>query len=207
MSALRWLPADQQAAYHDRAVEVMRMAYAHEGKRAFESTKRCAAIHEAGHCVINQLTADRDCKGMWWPPARTRIWREPVKGMVCWLGETTSSKKAPPFFVDPRTDLRGYLILALRTVGGIAAEWIFDREDYRAGSSIDEMLIAGGCARSLQQLGIFTTADDALQSLVSSAAKILTAHESVVRAIARALERELKVEGPALVELLREVRP
>lgn len=65
MTALRFVPADQLADYHDRIVEVMKMAYAHEGKRAFESTKRCAAIHEAGHCVVNQLTAHPDRKNVW----------------------------------------------------------------------------------------------------------------------------------------------
>ena len=207
MSALRFVPADQQADYHDRIVEVMKMAYAHEGKRAFESTKRCAAIHEAGHCVVNQLTAHPDRKSMWWPPAVTRIWREPVKGMVCWLGETLPDKKAPPFCVDARTDLPGYLTLGLRMVGGIAAELAFDGADYRSGSSLDEWMIAGGCARTLEQVGAFPAAESALAALFSTATRMLKANQPAVLAIADRLEQQRRVEGPALAALLQDVRP
>ena len=206
MSALNWIPAERQADYHHRAADIMQMAYAREGQRAFESTKHCAAIHEAGHCVVNRLTASPDRKGMWWPPARTRIWRAPIKGMVCWLGETLPDKKAPPFYADARTDLAGYLVLAIRTVGGIAAELAFDGADYRAGSSIDEWLVAGGCAQALATVGAFPTAEKALDVLLMCATQMLRRNESSVLAIASQLERNLKIEGPALAALLMEVR-
>lgn len=207
MSALHMIPADLQPGYHAHAFDLMTMAYQAQGKRALESTRRCAAIHEGGHCVVNTITADRDHGGRWWPPASIRIWREPIKGMICWVGETLPAKNAPPFYVDARQDVAGFMTLAVRTLGDIAAEMLFDGDDYRLGSSIDEWVLGGGFARSLaEELGVFPTAELALCSLLTMAGNMLKTNAHVVQSIAATLERQRRIEGAELAGLLRPVQ-
>lgn len=206
MSALDIIPAEFRDGYMRNAEDWMTAAFKAQGKRAFESTKRCAAIHEAGHCVVNTITADADQGGQWWKPDSTRIWRAPVKGLCCWLGETRPAKNAPPFHVDVRTDPLGYLTLAVQTLGGVVAEWTFDADDYRIGSSIDEWVMAGGCARSLETVGVFPSAEQALNSLIGMAGQMLKANAHIVQSIAERLERQRRIEGAELADLLRDVR-
>lgn len=197
---------ESRADAHHHAADLMRLAYQAQGLRAFESTRRCAALHEAGHCIVNTILADAEQGGQFWPPDSTRIWRAPVKGLMVWLGETLPAKKAPPFHVDARVDLTGYLSYAVQTVGGIAAEMAFDGADYRVGSSVDEWVVAGGCARVLADFGLFADAELALVSLLKTATTMLTANESVVRAVAARLEAQRKVQGAELTALLRAVQ-
>lgn len=206
MTALDLIPADIRDGYHDHAVDWLKMAHQAQGKRAFESTKRCAAIHEAGHCVVNTITADHDHGGQWWPPYSTRIWRAPVKGLCCWLGETLPAKNSPPLRVDARTDPLGYLTFAVRTMGGFVAELAFDGGDYRMGSSVDEWVIAGSCARSLETIGLFPSAESAMSSLMMTTRNLLVTNGSTVQAIAAILERQRRIEGAELASLLRDVR-
>lgn len=206
MTALDMIPADIRAGYHDHAEDLLTMAYQAQGKRTFESTKRCAAIHEAGHCVVDAITADQDHGGQWWPPDSARIWRAPVKGLCCWLGETRPAKKAPPFQVDAREDLVGFMTLATRVMGGVVAELAFDGSDYRMGSSVDEWVVAGGCARTLETIGAFPTAEQALSSLILITRNMLAANAHAVQAIATTLERQRRIEGAELADLLRAVR-
>lgn len=201
MSALHLVPAEMQSAYHDQATDILKFAYQAQGQRALESTKRCAAIHEAGHCVVNTITAG----GMFWPPAMTRIWRHPVKGMTVWLGNTEPPKNAPPLRVDAREDVTGYMILAVRTLGGVVAEMLFDGGDYRIGSSVDEWVVAGGCARALADVGAFPSAEAAMHQLLMTTSNMLTANASTVHAIATALQQRRKVEGMELAGLLKSV--
>lgn len=203
MSALRFVPADQQADYQARAADLLRTAYQFQGQRAFESTRRCAALHEAGHCIVNTITAG----GSFWRPAVTRIWREPVKGLTAWLGETLPSKKAPPLQIDARTRPMDCLTFGLQQLGGIASELLFDAEDYRAGSSVDEWMVAGGCARSLETIGMFNTGEEALARMFSTTRAMLTVNRPAVLAIADQLEQQRRIEGAALEKLLRDVRP
>lgn len=206
MNALDSVPAELRAGYHAHAADLMKMAYRAQGHRAFESTRRCAAIHEAGHCVVNAITADRDHGGQWWPPASTRIWREPVKGLCCWLGETRPAKKAPPYRVDARTDPLAYLTATLQTLGGVVSEMMFDDGDYRLGSSVDELIVAGGCCRALEAVGVFPTAERAMAALLGMAGQMLKTNAHVVQSIAATLERQRRIEGPELAALLRDVR-
>ena len=206
MSALDMISADLRGGYHAHAADLMKVAYQVQGHRAFESTKRCAAIHEAGHCVVNTITADRDHGGQWWPPDSTRIWREPVKVLCCWLGETRPAKNAPPFRVDARQDPAGFMTMAVQALGGVVAEMLFDGGDYRLGSSIDEWMVAGGCCRTLETVGLFPTAEQALSALMTMTGQMLKANTHVVESIADRLERQRRIECAELAELLRDVR-
>lgn len=201
MNALNLVPAELQSSYHAQAADLLKIAFQHQGQRALESTKRCAAIHEAGHCVVNTLTAG----GMFWPPAITRIWREPVKGLTVWLGETQPATHAPKVRVDARQDVARFMTLAVRTLGGVVAEMLFDGGDYRLGSSADEWVVAGGCARALADVGTFPCAEVAMSRLLMTTSALLTANTARVQAIAAALQHRRKLEGAELGDFLQSV--
>jgi hypothetical protein len=104
------------------------------GLRAFEMPKRAAAIHEAGHVVINSVLGVRT----------TNVLIDPITrgGKLFWIGMTNAPKLA---FVDtPATPVGFDEILARSriTYAGLAAEMLFAGEDRREGSSLDEIIMS-----------------------------------------------------------------
>jgi hypothetical protein len=104
------------------------------GPRAFEMPKRAAAIHEAGHVVINSVLGVRT----------TNVLIDPITrdGKLFWIGITNAPEIA---FVDtPATPVGFDDILARSriTYAGIAAETLFAGEDRREGSSLDEIVMS-----------------------------------------------------------------
>ena len=200
--AFRLVPADQRAVLEARAAAMLEDAVRLQGRRALESTRRCAALHEAGHVVVNTITAN----GRFPPPVMTRIWRAPLAGFTVWLGETVPASDAPDIPVDARVDLDAYLTLAVQQLGGVVSELLFDSRDYRAGSSVDEWIVASGCAQTLAALGIFSTGEEALVMMLAAAKAMLEANTGAVRAIAAALETQRRVEGAELAHLVKTIR-
>lgn len=203
MTALRYIRDDATRALFLGCVEsAMRDALRIQGVRAMESTRRAAAIHEAGHCAIHAITAG----GQFWPPRKTRIWREPVEDLTVWLGETVPSPKAPPIAIDARTDPKGAVVFFARIASGFAAEWLFDGRDYRLGSSLDEVMVAGGMARALADVS-GGDPEKVFDGLLQSLCAMLKGAETTVLCIARALESRRKLQGDELARLLRPVTP
>jgi hypothetical protein len=104
------------------------------GLRAFEMPKRAAAIHEAGHVVINCVVGIRTTSVL-----IDHIHRN---GQLCWIGYTEAPDMA---FVDAPTAPAGFdklLMRARTTCAGIAAEYLFAGPDRREASSIDEIIMS-----------------------------------------------------------------
>jgi len=191
--------------YAEQVTAIYRDAYRVQGLKAFESSRRAAALHEAGHCVAFALTADYV---RWWPASKVRIWREPLPeslhGLTVWLGKTDVSPKAPPIHVHP-SDGHGTAIYATRAVSGVASELLFDGVDFRLGSSADELLIAGGCARNLATLHWGCEPEQAFSMLLGGTAALLKTNSAIVQNLACSLERRRKLQGRELEALLRKV--
>jgi hypothetical protein len=116
--------------------EAVERAFALDGMRAFECTKRAAAFHEAGHCVIQAL--DRN------PPMRVGIWPIRKFGMSHWIGRADGTSR---WRVDHKTTVEADLKQARSQLAGVVAEALFDA-DYRLASSIDEIVISQVIVRS-----------------------------------------------------------
>jgi hypothetical protein len=104
------------------------------GPRAFEMPKRAAAIHEAGHVVVNSVLDVRTTNVLINPITRS--------GKLFWIGYTSAPELA---FVDtPASPVSFDNILARSriTYAGIAAELLFAGEDRREGSSLDEIIMS-----------------------------------------------------------------
>jgi hypothetical protein len=99
------------------------------GLRAFEMPKRAAAIHEAGHVVINSVLGVRT----------TDVYIDHLSNMgrLDWIGFTESPEMG-------RTDVSFEEILTRSRIiyAGLAAEDIFAGDDRRKGSSIDELFMS-----------------------------------------------------------------
>ncbi|MEI2771846.1 MAG: hypothetical protein V9G98_14255 [Candidatus Competibacter sp.] len=201
MTALKKITdPDTRTAFAKQAEKIMCDAVRLQGVRALESTRRHAAIHEAGHAVIYEITAD---DARWWRPYRLRIWREPAApdGLLFWAGRTDVSPKAPPERVDTRNDPTGAAVLALRALAGWASESQFCRKDFRMASSVDEMLLAGGCARSLATHWN-REPEKVLEILIATATRMLQANKPILMTISSRLEQNRKLENAELRRLL-----
>ena len=187
----------QRADFTARVAHLYREAHRRQGPRALEFTRRAAALHEAGHAVAFQATAD----GVrWWPPYRLRIWREPAAALA-WLGETEVSPHAPPLRVTP-DDLEGTLITAIRTAAGVVSERLFDGEDFRLASSADEQIMVGAMARNLEAHHWRLPAEQCLALLMEITADLLRRHAGAVHAVAGVLAQRRKLQGRELARLL-----
>jgi len=196
--------ADPEVRTHlyENVAGLMRFAYEQQGVRALESTRRIAAVHEAGHGVVYEATAD----GVrWWRAYRLRIWRvNEIPGVNFRGGETTVSPKAPPEHVDTRIDPAGTAILAMRALAGWTAEQLFT-DDFRLGSSLDEVTIAGGCAKRLAHHWM-KSPEECFAMLFSMTREILKANAVCALRIADRLEFSRRIDSPDLRRLLADVK-
>ena len=192
-----------RAALEQRACELMTDAVRQHGLEAVESTRRIATVHEAGHAVIFQITAD----GIrWWPPYELRVFRLPVRGAMFWSGYTDVSPKAPPESVDTRVDPNGAVIFIMRAISGWLAEQLFcPPEDRRPASSVDELLLAqataGGLAAHWE-----CSPPKAFDRVTGLATDMLERNQTPLLRLADALERTRKVAGADLKRLLAGVK-
>lgn len=180
----------------------MRLAYDQQGIRALESPRRTAAVHEAGHAVVYEATAD----GVrWWRAYRLRIWRiNEIPGVNFWGGETRVSPKAPPEHVDTRIDPAGTAILAMRALAGWTAEQLFT-DDFRLGSSLDEVTIAGGCAQGLAHHWL-KSPEECFSMLFAMTREILKANTTCTLRVADRLDFSRRLDSPDLRRLLADVK-
>ncbi|SHN66586.1 hypothetical protein [Bradyrhizobium erythrophlei] len=117
------------------------------GPRAFEMPKRAAAIHEAGHVVINSVLGVRT----------TNVLIDPISrdGKLFWIGYTDAPDLA--FLDSPASPVSFDHILrrSRATYAGLAAEMLFAGEDRREGSSLDESTMSQLLAeRAASLLGV-----------------------------------------------------
>jgi hypothetical protein len=106
------------------------------GMDAFDCPKTSAAVHEAGHCVSHA------CEGF--IPTRAAIWSIRRLGRTQWIGMTYGT---PPWRIDDRTSAEADMREARCLMAGVVAEALFE-PDFRAGSSLDEVVLAFSVVQS-----------------------------------------------------------
>jgi hypothetical protein len=186
-------------AVRERFVTIAAGLLKKHGPRAFEMPKRAAAIHEAGHVVINSALGVRTTS--------VSIDHLTKNGKLFWIGITNAPGLA---FVDtPATPVSFDEILARSriTYAGLGAEILFAGEDRREGSSLDEILmsqILADCAASLVGL-------DAprlwRRQVAAWCMNHLFRNRKVHAGIAAALMERKRLRGKALRELCQKVKP
>lgn len=176
--------------------ELSRAAYQAQGPRAFEDPKSSAVVHEAGHAALYayyglemRLVKIRQRKkgierGHWIGQA------QPVESYSWATGPDTS----------PEKDFKDACIL----MAGWLAEVLFDSDNLRIGSSLDERTNAGLLSHNISQ----KTGVDLQQvrtAICSTTCSILKKNESVVRKIASVLDRNGCIRREVLSSILAKV--
>ncbi len=161
--------------------------------------KRAAAIHEAGHVVINSAVGVRTTSVL-----IDQIHRN---GALHWIGHTDAPDLA---FVDAPNAPAGFdklLMRARTTYAGIAAEDLFAGPDRREASSLDEIMMSQIFAeRAASLIGVDPEAlwqNEVWAWCVAQLHQNCNAHAEIAAAL---MERK-RLKGKALRDLCRKVKP
>jgi hypothetical protein len=185
------IPDPRQRAWLQCSLaQTVNHAFASEGWRAFQASERTAAYHEAGHAVLYAL-ADIPVQRVWIKGVK-------VRGILTWVGECQADVT---WEISECSTVAQDLLFARITVAGWCAECLFAPEDMRAGSSIDEAILAGAvCSTAAHKAG--RSQPEMLHEVMESVISVLSDHASAVRRIANALMRCRKLHGVQLNRLL-----
>ena len=170
-------------------------AYERKGDIAFEHSRESAAIHEAGHVVLCKL----DDFGVAW----ARIWRDKEhKSAWCGWTEGIGEDMQLGTAATPESNLRG----ARQIMAGYISERVFEGEDAREGSSVDEraacMFPIVWAARALGRNPM-----DVLKATEEQLTGMLERNTDTAQAIAKALIKAtpMKLKGAKLNSLVAKV--
>jgi hypothetical protein len=180
----------------DQFTKMVMDTYQLQGIRAFETTKRGTALHEAGHTVISTVLGRK--------VSRTRIKRarkqQPIDG---WTGHTYDGVVD---LIGPDSSVENDLNFARSIIAGLISEITFDRADYRAGSSLDEIiqfqLAINNVATKAQRADGLNIALEQMRWVGGA----LIANKVIVHEIADLLMRRGTLRGVVLEKILRRVR-
>ena len=175
--------------------ELARHAYALQGSRAFESTERATAVHEAGHAVV--ATA---CGHV---VSRVRINRKRIGEQKAWVGRINTNVVLS---TGPASKVSDDRDVARNLVAGVLAEQMFDGDDFRLGSSINEIVFFQCVVENIAFKTLIAFEKIALQ-LIAEVDVILYQHRDLVELLAAKLMRRGTLRGQALSRLLRAVKP
>lgn len=187
----RWYSAAYEEAWQE--------AFAAQGWAAFRQDKDSTATHEAGHVVIVHLEG--------YAITSARIWTTPGKIPTEWVG-LTEWDSGPVSPLTPRTEPQILLRVAKMVMAGYMAEHVLESENVRAGSSLDEKLIAKALVSFASRVrGVDPHA--ALTEIEGSVCATLRSHERILRKIAHAIARRAPypLEGRRLKALTAALRP
>ncbi len=183
-----------RAIRNDLFKAFMEDAYAREGKRAFEAPREHAALHEAGHAVISQVENIA--------VKHVRVDDRWIAGMQCWSGYTLSQHQVN---TDAHTTVEQDFLSMRMIIAGVVAEQCF-LPDYRAGSSLDEVVFGHMIAINMSGKMRGGDVEQILLMTVNSIAMDLRGNERTLRAIADALMHSRIVRGERLRKQLANVR-
>jgi hypothetical protein len=185
-----YIRSDGVASLHARYAALRAAAFVVQGPRAFECPKTAAAVHEAGHLIEYKLAGLRP---RWAGIGPKRVGKE-----TFWVGRTKyhGSLRSDATTV-PATDLK----FARSQMAGVMAELLFDRENYRAGSSLDEVTAAQAMACNAA-IKLNCAVEPLWHDMLDTLAADLQANEAVVREIADVLMHCGSIAGSRLQRAL-----
>lgn len=178
-----------------RFVEMARQAVKAEGLQTLALPgPAVAAAHEAGHAVVFAALNN--------PP--WCCWVKHCRADDGYTGGTDFQPDAPKLHIRPDAEPIAAINRACSTLAGWAAEYLFERAELKAGSSLDEWTVAMALARSAAQ-ALNCEAERLLTGVVGATLHILERETVAVRAIQKALLRENRVRGLKLHSILANV--
>lgn len=176
-------------------VALARVAYAAQGMAAFDQTRKAAAIHEAGHVVVAIALGQT--------VERVKVWRSFALGAWRWEGHTLYRNEE--WRVDETTSALDDAHFAMNTFAGVASEMLFAGDDYKLGSSLDEIVTFNGVARNVA-IKSGTDQDLITTQLQRTVIRRLKDNEFIVRAIAKKLMLHKVLRGKQLAPFLKQIK-
>jgi hypothetical protein len=185
---------DAVDAFRREAIILIQDIAAAHGQRALENPRSSAIVHEAGHAVMYAHFGE---------PVRyvkiRRCKRGPGAGQ--WLGVTMGGGKwRSDADTTPKSDFRQ----ACYHMAGVVAEVLFDTDNFRQGSSLDEILVAQRLAANIAAKTRGNPVDVRGQVLRMTS-KILKDNALIVHEIATLLDRHNVVRKNRLAPILERV--
>jgi hypothetical protein len=178
-SSLEMMPQDDAAPVNKLKREMREDAFKKQGEAAFYCPRDETAIHEAGHAVVAYVAG---CV-----LDKIALAKKLVLGREQWEGFTEHDsgiglKEGESFTLTPNSPIRDHIKYLRNTIAGRIAENVFVKDHGRAGSSLDEIILAMGAAATIGELtGV--DAKEVLDRETDAVERILRAHEPAVRAI------------------------
>ncbi|WP_363348280.1 hypothetical protein [Methylocystis echinoides] len=177
--------------------DLARMAFETQGMAAFDQTRKAAAIHEAGHAVVARTLGE--------PVQKVQVWRVHACGAWRWEGFTTYDS-AQEWRTDETTSALADAHMAMIFFAGVASEMLFAGDDYKLGSSLDEVVIFNGLAGNVaRKSGLIEQELSFTAKLQHVVFRTLKDNEPVVRAIAQKLTLHKVLRRRQLTPLLQPV--
>jgi len=186
-----------RAALAAHVVDLARVAVAVEGiPTLLLPSEQVTAVHEAGHAVLHAAQGHQ--------PSVVRIWPDRVgQG---YAGACDFPLEAPALHLYPLHQPHQALARACVTLAGWAAEWQFERDGFRLGSSLDELVVAGGLVQGAAQ-ALRRDPEVLLAGCIGATLYVLQCERATVTAVQGRLIGERRVRGAQLAALLQPVRP
>lgn len=195
-SALDTLVPEQQHGVRQHYLKVALDAVAREGLQTLMlPSATVTAYHEAGHAVSHAADGN--------PPSEVAIWHEP-RGHG-YAGHGDFPPGSPEIYVNPLENPDEAIRHGCMLIAGLAAENTVGPSQARAGSSLDEAVVAGGLANGIGQV---TGVDPfkVLQAMGSACTLVFKVEAGTVRTIQRRLVAERRIRGRKLAEVLSPVQ-
>jgi len=176
------------------AADLIVNAVAAQGPRALENPRSSTIYHEAGHAVLHAHFGEE--------VRRCKVWQQKrgaQRGQ--WVGETTvrAGWKSDET-TSPLQDFRR----ACCQIAGLVAELLFDHDNFRRASSVDEIIVANGLA-GIAALKMGRDQRSVMVQVVLATFDILKKNDGVVRKLAKDLKRRGVLRAACLTRLLASV--
>jgi hypothetical protein len=176
-----------------RVEEMAHGAFALQGKRAFETTLRAVAVHEAGHAVIHAWQGER--------VERVKVRRR--RG--AWVGVTEQADEGR-WESTPTSPAVNDIDRAEVIISGFVTELLFDFKDMRAGSSLNEVaMFSMICANAALKLG--ADEGELKDKVLMLVTRVLLENGRTLQEVARRLEVRKTLRAKELAKLLSSVAP
>jgi hypothetical protein len=193
------MPAEVHAVVLECIQEEADRLLESQGMRAFEMPRTAAIGHETGHAIVATVEGHQ--------VTSVKISRQIVFGMTVWTGVTNDSHG--PWSITPETPTAEVLSRVRCLIAGVVGEAIYAAADYRAGSSLDEIVLAQMALDNLLQLhpDEFAVAHpkEIWSDCLRQTASILKHNENVARDLMAKLDHSELVKGKPLRAVLRRV--
>jgi hypothetical protein len=188
--------------------DAARIAYAHQGEAAFEITERATSLHEAGHAVVGYAIAG-DLPLQVSIGAQIRQSSLGSTHVVGWCpyGHDSIFGRVINFATAPPEET---IAFAAQMLAGQTAEMVFDGDDYRLGSSLDDQASGIHALKSLLELRLDLDDRDSPKTLctltLQAVAKTLESNRTTVERIAAALIERRSLSRAEIAAMVADVR-